>query len=47
MAWKQVIGKLNAATMDALADPALRARLNELGYEFRANDRLQRSSARW
>ena len=31
---KHVIAKLNAATVEALADPAVRARLADLGYEI-------------
>jgi tripartite-type tricarboxylate transporter receptor subunit TctC len=30
---KDVVGRLNAAVMEALADPAVRSRLAELGYE--------------
>ena len=30
---KDIIGKLNAAAMEALADPAVRSRLVDLGYE--------------
>jgi tripartite-type tricarboxylate transporter receptor subunit TctC len=30
---KEIIGKLNAAVVEALADPAARSRLAELGYE--------------
>jgi len=30
---KDVIGRLNAAAVEALADPAVRSRLAELGYE--------------
>ena len=29
----RIIGKLNAAAVEALADPAVRSRLVELGYE--------------
>jgi len=31
---KEIIGKLNAAAVEALADPAVRSRLVELGYEI-------------
>jgi tripartite-type tricarboxylate transporter receptor subunit TctC len=31
---KDIIGKLNAATVEALADPVVRSRLTELGYEI-------------
>jgi tripartite-type tricarboxylate transporter receptor subunit TctC len=31
---RDIIGKLNAAAMDALADPALRPRLADLGHEI-------------
>jgi tripartite-type tricarboxylate transporter receptor subunit TctC len=31
---KNIIGKLNAAAMDALADPAVRQRLADLGSEI-------------
>ena len=30
---KDIIGKLNAAAVEALADPAVRSRLADLGYE--------------
>jgi tripartite-type tricarboxylate transporter receptor subunit TctC len=30
---KDIIGKLSAATIEAVADPAVRSRLIELGYE--------------
>jgi tripartite-type tricarboxylate transporter receptor subunit TctC len=33
-----VIGKLNAAVVDALADTAVRKRLAELGYEIPARE---------
>jgi len=35
---KDVIGKLNAAVVEALADPAVRARLNDLGLEIPPRD---------
>jgi tripartite-type tricarboxylate transporter receptor subunit TctC len=35
---QDVIGKLNAAVVDALADMAVRKRLAELGYEIPARD---------
>jgi tripartite-type tricarboxylate transporter receptor subunit TctC len=35
---RDVIGKLNAAVVEALADPAVRARLNDLGLEIPARD---------
>jgi tripartite-type tricarboxylate transporter receptor subunit TctC len=31
---KQIVGKLNAAAIGALADPAVRSRLIDLGYEI-------------
>jgi len=31
---REVIGKLNAAVLDGLADPAARSRLSDLGYEI-------------
>jgi tripartite-type tricarboxylate transporter receptor subunit TctC len=31
---KDIIGKLNAATVEALADPAVRSRLTDLGFEI-------------
>jgi tripartite-type tricarboxylate transporter receptor subunit TctC len=31
---KNIVGKLNAAVVDALADPAVRARLADLGQEI-------------
>jgi len=31
---RDVIGKLNAAAVEALSDPAVRSRLADLGYEF-------------
>ena len=30
---KEIIGKLNAAAIEALADQAVRSRLTDLGYE--------------
>jgi tripartite-type tricarboxylate transporter receptor subunit TctC len=36
---KPIIEKLNAAVVDALADPTVRARLSELGQELYARDR--------
>src|SRR5262249_39907609 len=36
---RDVIGKLNAAVVDALADSAVRKRLAELGYEIPARDK--------
>jgi tripartite-type tricarboxylate transporter receptor subunit TctC len=35
---KPVIGRLNAAVVEALADPAVRKRLAELGLEIAARD---------
>jgi tripartite-type tricarboxylate transporter receptor subunit TctC len=35
---KSVIAKVNAATMDALADPALRSRLTDLAFEIPSRD---------
>ena len=35
-----VIGKLNAATVEALADPAVRARLTDLGLEMFPREQL-------
>ena len=44
---KDIIGKLNAAAVEALADPAVRSRLADLGLRFfRASDRRRRRSAR-
>jgi tripartite-type tricarboxylate transporter receptor subunit TctC len=40
---KDIIGKLNAAAVEALADPAVRSRLAALGYEVsHASDRRRR-----
>jgi tripartite-type tricarboxylate transporter receptor subunit TctC len=36
---KEIIGKLNAAAMDALADPAVRSGLVDLGYEVYPRER--------
>jgi len=36
---KDIIGKLNAATVEALADPATRSRVAELGYEVFPRER--------
>ena len=36
---KEIIEKLNAAAVEALADPAVRARLNDLGLEIPARDK--------
>jgi tripartite-type tricarboxylate transporter receptor subunit TctC len=36
---KNIVAKLNAAVMDALADPAVRARLADLGQEIFPRDR--------
>ena len=35
---KEIIGRLNAAVMDAMADPAVRSRLVELGSEIFRHD---------
>jgi tripartite-type tricarboxylate transporter receptor subunit TctC len=35
---KEIIGKLNAAAVDALADPAVRSRLVDLGFEISPRD---------
>jgi tripartite-type tricarboxylate transporter receptor subunit TctC len=35
----EVIGKLNAAAVDALADPAVRSRLVDLGFEVFPRER--------
>jgi tripartite-type tricarboxylate transporter receptor subunit TctC len=35
---KEIIGKLNAAAVDALADPAVRSRLGDLGFEIFPRD---------
>ena len=37
---KAVIAKLNAAVIVALADPAVRSRLADLGHEFFPRDQL-------
>jgi tripartite-type tricarboxylate transporter receptor subunit TctC len=37
---KPIIAKLNAAVVDALADPAVRSRLADLGHEFFPRDQL-------
>jgi tripartite-type tricarboxylate transporter receptor subunit TctC len=36
---RDLIGKLNAAAVDALADPAVRSRLADLGYEVFPRER--------
>jgi tripartite-type tricarboxylate transporter receptor subunit TctC len=36
---KEIIGKLNAAAVDALADPAVRSRLVNLGFEVFPRER--------
>ena len=36
---KEIIGRLNAAAMEALADEALRSRLADLGYGVYARER--------
>ena len=36
---KEIIGRLNAAAVEALADEALRSRLADLGYEVYARER--------
>ena len=36
---KEIIGKLNAAAVEALADQALRSRLVDLGYEVYPRER--------
>jgi hypothetical protein len=36
---KEIIGKVNAAAVEALADQALRARLVDLGYEVYPRER--------
>jgi tripartite-type tricarboxylate transporter receptor subunit TctC len=36
---KEIIGKLNAAAVEALADPAIRSRLVDLGYEVFPRER--------
>jgi tripartite-type tricarboxylate transporter receptor subunit TctC len=43
---KNIIAKLNAAVVDALADAAVRSRLADLGYQF-FNSRRRKRSARW
>jgi tripartite-type tricarboxylate transporter receptor subunit TctC len=35
---KDIIGKLNAAAVEAIADPAVRSRLGNLGYEIFPRD---------
>ena len=35
---KNIIGKLNAAVVDALADPAVRSRITDLGQEIPTRD---------
>jgi len=35
---KSVVDKLNAAVVDALTDPAVRAKLTELGHEVAARE---------
>lgn len=37
---KDIVAKLNAAAVDALADPAVKQRLNDLGLEIPARDQL-------
>jgi len=37
---KDIIGKLNAAVVEALADPAVKQRLNDLGLEIPPSDQL-------
>ncbi len=37
---KEIVAKLNAATVDALNDPAVRAQLEKLGLQMPPNDRL-------
>jgi tripartite-type tricarboxylate transporter receptor subunit TctC len=36
---KEIVSKLNAAVVEALADPAVRSRLVDLGYEIFPRDR--------
>ena len=36
---KEIIGKLNSAAVEALADPAVRSQLINLGYEFFPRER--------
>ena len=36
---KEIVSKLNAAAVEALADPAVRSRLVDLGYEIFPRDR--------
>jgi tripartite-type tricarboxylate transporter receptor subunit TctC len=36
---REIIGKLNAAAVEALADPAVRSRLVELGFEVFPRER--------
>ena len=45
---KDIIGKLNAAAVEALADPVVRSRLTDLGGEvFCPNSRRRKHLARW